>query len=150
MPHRTHEELLIFKDERYHSSYQVDRSLKNLDFISCTIDCLHLSCSVVHHLDCLHKEQCSVISIFLVIKLTWLIKNIRFWGLDFRSCLKSLSAQDVKKCVKSLETLRNMFSSSVWSCDISVSPKLLICFLNSSSESSEESGFPIAVIKLKF
>ena len=83
MPHRTHKELLVFKDERYHSSYQVDGSLKNLDFIPCTVDCLHLSRSVVHHLDCLHQEQSSVNSYFPRNKTYMADQEYQILGLGF-------------------------------------------------------------------
>ena len=70
----------------------------------------------MHDFDSLNKDNVVLIyEIFSDCTLTWLIRNIKFYGFDFRSCLKSFSAQEVKKCVKSLDTLRNIFSSSVWS-----------------------------------
>ena len=58
--------------------------------------------------------------------LTWDIKKIRFIGLEERKLRKSFSVHEVKKLVKSDDSLRKVLSSSKCSGLRSVCAKLLI------------------------
>ena len=57
MPHWSHKKFLVFKNERDNPCYKIDSSLEHFNFVSATVDSLHLSSSVVHDFDSLNKDN---------------------------------------------------------------------------------------------